>query len=223
MKDGPEILIVGADPTMRRSIERAIIEAGVRPGLIVLDKHDSAKELSDNLQKYVVEELKIPEVPKVPQVLTLNHGHAATKCLLQGGAPVESSEIPTEEFQQLIERMCNICELAGGLGLAAPQIGVNKRVFIFRRGIYFEVVINPWYLQRKELVTNHGEACLSVPGAFYDVKRYKQVTIEYLDREGRKQRLKAPNKRIAFCLQHETDHLDGVLVHMKGKNRNFKI
>jgi peptide deformylase len=179
-----------------------------------LDDTEQKKKLLDDLQKYIPEQM---EVTKVPQVLKINEH---PEILLKGGSPVDPSEIRTEEFQQLLERMYNICELAGGLGLAAPQIGVNKRVFIYRFASEFVVVINPQYLQRKELVTNHGEACLSVPGSFYDVKRHKQVTIEYLDGEGRKQRLKAPNKRIAFCIQHEIDHLDGVLIHMKGKRRS---
>ena len=136
--------------------------------------------------------------------------------LLTPSIEVSVEEIPTEEFQDLLEKIMDEIAESGGVGCAAPQIGVNKRVFVYRYGGEYIVVINPVYIKRTDIVTNHGEACLSIPGAFYNVKRCKTVTIEYLDRSAAKQRLRAPNKKVAFILQHEMDHLDGILI-TKGK------
>jgi peptide deformylase len=141
---------------------------------------------------------------------------------------VTPAELP--EIQSVIERLIEVCKITNGQGCAAPQIGINKRVFVYRMatpnpyGSDFVAVINPVVKVRKDLVTNHGEGCLSIPGERYDVKRFKSIIIEYLDRDGVKQRLKAPNKRIAFALQHEIDHLDGITINAKGKNqRQVKI
>lgn len=134
---------------------------------------------------------------------------------------VSEEVVPAElpEIQDVIERLIEVCNLTNGQGCAAPQIGVNKRLFVYRNGTDLLAVINPVVKARKDLVTNHGEGCLSIPGERYDVKRFKSIIIEYLDRDGVKQRLKTPNKRIAFALQHEIDHLDGVTINAKGKNQ----
>jgi len=135
-------------------------------------------------------------------------------------APVLEDEIKTIEFEDFINTMIELCKEYNGLGLAANQVFVNKRMFVYlKENDVFDVVINPEVVVKKDLVTHHAEGCLSIPDRFYDVKRAKTMVIECLDREGRKTTLKAPSKRIAFIWQHEIDHLNGVLISDKGKRK----
>lgn len=136
---------------------------------------------------------------------------------------VESELVSEDEIKELetpINEMIELCKESGGLGLAANQIFLQKRVFVYlKENEEFDVVINPVIKVKKDMITHHNEGCLSVPGRFYDVKRYKTMTIECLDRDGNKRLLKAPNKKTAFIWQHEIDHLNGVLISEKGKRR----
>ena len=173
----------------------------------------------DILERYLkdIEPAKMEK--KHMDIKVLNESEESNKILKSLSEPVSVEEIQTEMFQQTINKMIEVCEMTGALGVAAPQIGINKRAFVFRNGSEIVVVINPLYGARKDLVTHHGEGSLSLPGVYYDVKRYKVCTIEYLDRSAVKQRLKAPSKKVAFILQHEIDHLDGHLINIRGKNR----
>jgi len=135
-------------------------------------------------------------------------------------SPVLEDEIQSIEFQDLIQTMIELCKEYNGVGLAANQIFVNKRMFVYlKENDVFDVIINPEIIVKKDVITNHSEGCLSIPERFYDVKRAKTMVIECLDREGRKTTLKAPSKRIAFIWQHEIDHLNGVLISDKGKRK----
>ena len=131
--------------------------------------------------------------------------------------PVLEDEIGSENFNKAIDDMIELCKEYNGLGLAANQIFLQKRVFVYlKENGEYDVVINPVVKVKKDMVTHHNEGCLSVPGQFYDVKRYKTMVIEGVDRSGKKRLLKAPNKRTAFIWQHEIDHLNGVLISEKG-------
>lgn len=133
---------------------------------------------------------------------------------------VSEDEIKTIEFEDLIHNMIDLCKEYNGLGLAANQVFVNKRMFVYlKENDVFDVIINPEVVVKKDVVTHHSEGCLSMPERFYDVKRAKTMVIECMDREGRKTTLKAPSKRIAFIWQHEIDHLNGVLISDKGKRK----
>lgn len=96
-----------------------------------------------------------------------------------------------------------------GVGLAAPQIGVLKRVFIMNiNGLYFEM-INPVILKTKGMC-EEIEGCLSIPGVHGLVKRPEEVTVEAFDRYGNKYVLTAEGW-LARCIYHEYDHLNGIL------------
>jgi peptide deformylase len=106
--------------------------------------------------------------------------------------------------------MMETMQQAGGVGLAAPQVGVSLRVIVLQMPEEEPVaIINP------EIVKQSGEGqvvegCLSLPGESGEIMRYDAITVKGLDRQGKKIRIKADGLK-AQALQHELDHLDGVL------------
>lgn len=99
---------------------------------------------------------------------------------------------------------------APGLGLAAPQVGVEKRLFVYDVGEGPKTLINP------EIVESDGEwayeeGCLSVPGLSWEIVRPKQVHLRGIDLDGNQVDIEA-DEVLARCFQHELDHLDGVLL-----------
>jgi peptide deformylase len=132
---------------------------------------------------------------------------------------VKPSEIADPLFQQLIDDMFATMYDAPGIGLAAPQIDVSKRLFVVdlqdeEHGPY--VMINPKFTVTEGEITS-VEGCLSVPGLIGDTMRYERVVCAGLDRRGRKVTLEGTGL-FARCLQHEMDHLDGVLYVDKAQN-----
>ena len=116
-----------------------------------------------------------------------------------------------DSVQKLIDDMLETMHaVPGRIGLAAPQVGVLLRVAVI--GISGEediVLINPEIVRRAgEYIVDEG--CLSVPGYIGQIKRADSVTVKGLDRDGKKIRIKA-NEFLAQVLQHEIDHLNGVL------------
>ncbi len=113
-------------------------------------------------------------------------------------------------IQKLIDDMIETMQSAPGVGLAAPQVGVLLRVIVIQEPEQESIaLINP------EIVKKSGEAlveegCLSLPGFRAMVKRAVNVTVKGRDREGKERRIKA-DELLAQALQHEIDHLDGVL------------
>ena len=120
--------------------------------------------------------------------------------------------------QQLIDDMIETMHEAPGIGLAAPQIGIGKRIVVVHvgedEGPY--AVINP-VLSEFEGEAIATEGCLSIPGIIGDVTRAATCTISGLDRKGKKLTLHAEGL-LARCFQHEVDHLDGVLITDKAVN-----
>lgn len=119
-------------------------------------------------------------------------------------------EILAPETQELIDNMIETMDEADGLGIAGPQVGEEKRIFIGLIGGESCTCINPEIKSSSLRKTNSEEGCLSVPGVWGIVKRNRQVTVEYLDREGKKQKKKLKGLE-AIVFQHELDHLNGVL------------
>ena len=113
-------------------------------------------------------------------------------------------------IQDLIDNMLETMQAASGVGLAAPQVGVPLRVIVI--GIPDEkeiVLINPQIIRKsgERLIT---EGCLSIPGYYAQVPRAEAVRAKGLDRNGKEIRLRA-NELLAQALEHEIDHLNGVL------------
>jgi peptide deformylase len=119
------------------------------------------------------------------------------------------------EIRKLVDDMADSMYEADGIGLAAVQIGVPKRVIVIdldqKEGKKNpRAFINPKIIWASEETAVFEEGCLSVPEIWDDVERPARIKAEYLDRDGNKQLLEADGM-LATCLQHEMDHLNGVL------------
>lgn len=148
----------------------------------------------------------------------LTDGHPTLRKVAKKVAP---SEIAEPLFQQLVDDMFATMYAAPGIGLAAPQVGVSKRLFVVDMQDEDDahgplVVINPKFTVR-EGEREGLEGCLSVPGMVGEVTRYDRVVVTGLDRYGKKIALDAEGF-FAVCLQHENDHLDGILYTDKARN-----
>lgn len=121
--------------------------------------------------------------------------------------------IPVEKINagvlRVLDNMKDTLYAADGIGLAAPQIGISKRMIVVDLGDNLMELINPEIVQQ-EGVQNGTEGCLSVPGVIGWVDRAQKVTVRFLDREGQDQEIEAEDL-LARCLQHEIDHLNGIL------------
>lgn len=122
----------------------------------------------------------------------------------------------SQKVKNLIADLLDTMYAQNGVGLAAPQIGENVRVFVIDVSTDKEplnpiVFINPKIIKKSGACISH-EGCLSFPEAFTDVKRYANVMVKALDRNGRSFVLEAKDGTLlARAIQHEFDHLDGVL------------
>lgn len=132
---------------------------------------------------------------------------------------VDPKEIGEPLFQQLIDDMFETMYDAPGVGLAAPQVNVSKRMFVM--DVHDDehepaVVINP-RIESAEEEVELREGCLSVPGMVGDIVRFKRIVVSGLDRAGQKIRIEGEGL-LAQCLQHEIDHLNGTLYIDRAKN-----
>ncbi|WP_027937438.1 peptide deformylase [Anaeroarcus burkinensis] len=138
----------------------------------------------------------------------------ATLEIRKAGDPVlkkqcQAVEKVTGKIKKLLDDMAETMQAADGVGLAAPQVGVELRIVVIDVGEGLIELINPVLLE-KEGCQKGLEGCLSVPGVFGEVERYEKVVVEGLNRSGRKIRVTGSGL-LARALQHEMDHLDGVL------------
>ena len=117
--------------------------------------------------------------------------------------------------QKLMDDMLDTMYAANGIGLAAIQIGIPKRIIVMdiskdenkKEPLY---LVNPVIKNRDILKSTYEEGCLSVPNQFAEIDRPKNCEVEYLDYNGEKKLLKAEGL-LATCIQHEMDHLEGIL------------
>ena len=146
-------------------------------------------------------------MPYVRPILTDGH-----PTLRKVAKRVDPKEIHDPLFQQLIDDMFETMYAAPGVGLAAPQVNVSKRIFVI--DVHDDehdaaVVINPKLEEFGDEVELR-EGCLSVPGMVGEIVRHASVSVSGFDRNGQKIRLSGDGL-FAQCLQHEVDHLDGKL------------
>ncbi|MBI3675962.1 MAG: peptide deformylase [Proteobacteria bacterium] len=133
------------------------------------------------------------------------------------------------EVRKLIDDMLESMYAADGIGLAAVQVGVPKRIIVMdlaqKEGKNEpRVFVNPVITWASEELVTFEEGCLSVPEIWDEVERPAHIRAEYLDRDGKKQVLKADGL-LATCLQHEMDHLEGVLFidHLSRLKRSMAL
>ena len=120
-------------------------------------------------------------------------------------------EVFEEHLKQMVEDMFETMYKYNGVGLAAPQIGILKRVLVIDTGEEGEKLemINPTITKLdKEVILSEG--CLSFPNVFGNVRRYNYTEAEYMTKDGEKKTIKAEGL-LAQAIQHEIDHLNGVL------------
>ena len=134
------------------------------------------------------------------------------KLLRQVSKPVENVG---DEERRLMDDMLDTMYAAPGIGLAAIQIGVPKRIIVMDISRYEDkkeprYFVNPVIKNKNNETSKYEEGCLSVPDQFAEIERPNECEVEYLDYNGKKQLLKADGL-LATCIQHEMDHLEGVL------------
>lgn len=122
-----------------------------------------------------------------------------------------------DKIRSFLDDMLETMYDAAGVGLAAPQVGVSKRIVVIdvahpdegeeRNPIY---LVNPEIIWHSDEESCQYEGCLSVPDQSAEVSRYKQVRVQYLDYNGKEAEIMAEGL-LAIALQHEIDHLDGIL------------
>ncbi len=134
------------------------------------------------------------------------------KVLKQKASPVATID---QDLQDLIDDMIETMYAAPGVGLAAPQVGVSKRLAVIdvsTKGAEMPllVLINPVILQREGSI-EFEEGCLSLPEYTAKMERAEKVTVRTVDRRGKEMEMEAEGL-LAIALQHEIDHLDGILL-----------
>ncbi|MDX1920272.1 MAG: peptide deformylase [Candidatus Caenarcaniphilales bacterium] len=136
---------------------------------------------------------------------------------------VNKKELKSKDFRRFIKDMLETMYGSHGVGLAAPQVGVNKRIIVIDINWPTDEV-NPLILINPKIVYTEGEieseeGCLSFKGStikkegvlLTKVKRFRKVKVNFVDLENKKQSIEADGDLLSRCLQHEIDHLDGIL------------
>lgn len=123
----------------------------------------------------------------------------------------------TGDLRRLMDDMLETMYATSGIGLAAPQVGVSKRVLVMdieqpeeggRGNPRF--FINPEITWSSDEQNTYNEGCLSLPGQYAEIERPEKIRVSFLDYDGKKQEIEADGL-LATCLQHEMDHLNGIL------------
>ncbi len=148
------------------------------------------------------------------------------------GSPVLRKKSPAvpkvdDTVRRLVDDLFETMHAAKGVGLAANQIGVARRVAVVDIGVDDPpalVLINPVIIERGDEAESAEEGCLSIPEIFGDVTRSARIVVEALDRDGTRSRVEARGYK-ARAIQHEIDHLDGILFldHLSAVKRGLLL
>jgi peptide deformylase len=169
----------------------------------VADEHTEVEELED--------------VPQLDPEAAARRSAAMTFIRKWGDPVLKSRATPVDRFdetlQQQVQRMAGIMKDAVGVGLAAPQLGVSQRLLVYRIGSDAPLItlVNPeleWHSEDRETLE---EGCLSIPSVAVDVERPIHVRVRAVDERGEERLVEASGLE-ARVIQHEMDHLDGVLM-----------
>tara|TARA_B100001057_G_scaffold471443_1_gene533776 strand:- start:1615 stop:2139 length:525 start_codon:yes stop_codon:yes gene_type:complete len=127
----------------------------------------------------------------------------------------ERLEKVDDELRRLLDEMLETMYSAPGIGLAAVQVGILKRVIVIdiskakeKKNPLF--LINPEIISKSENTSIYEEGCLSLPGHFAEIERPAECSVKYIDYDGKEKEIKT-NGLLSTCIQHEVDHLNGVL------------
>ncbi len=134
-----------------------------------------------------------------------------------------------DHHRTLIKEMYEVMYEANGVGLAAPQVGLDVRIFIVDAAAREEektpiAMINPKLISIEDDLVPYEEGCLSFPEHFAEIDRPEECEINFLDYNGKKSTLNAKGL-LATCIQHEMDHLEGILFidHLSNMKRNMIV
>lgn len=138
------------------------------------------------------------------------------------------TEADRAEIADLVPRMFRTMYKAPGIGLAGPQIGVSLRVVVLdlaTDGVSAPMtLINPEIVRASQRLEAREEGCLSLPGQYAEVSRPAEVAVAFEDQDGKRRTVEADGL-LAACIQHEIDHLDGILFvdHLSALKRNIVL
>ena len=142
--------------------------------------------------------------------------------VLHSKCEVFNPRSPDFPLQETIDEMFALMQEKNGIGLAAPQVGINKRMFVMDIDGRKYVCINP-SIQKFDKRTNLSEeGCLSYPGIHIAVERSAKVRVTYLDQHGSR-KTKSLIGIQARCFQHELDHLDGIVFLDRGETKGVSV
>lgn len=144
-------------------------------------------------------------MPKLLKIVT-----HPTPSLRERSDEVDIKKIKKNDFRELIDDMELTMTEKDGVGLAAPQIGKNIRMAIINTKDGKMCLINPEITKKSWRKDSEEEGCLSLPDIFCNIKRHKKISCRYIDRDGKKKSIEAKGF-LARVIQHEIDHLDGIL------------
>lgn len=149
--------------------------------------------------------LATPEQKKLVPLPLYDEHHP----MLRQKVPEYQGTLPNDALTVLVNRLKMTMRLYGGIGLSANQCGVFERVFIIGTDQFQIACINPKIISHSEEVEKGPEGCLSYPGLYLQIPRYKWVEVEFYNEHGEKKttRLEGLSSR---CFQHELDHMNGV-------------
>jgi peptide deformylase len=151
-------------------------------------------------------------MPKVLKILTL-----PAKSLRKKSEAVDENRVAIKELENLSADLEETMIKKEGIGLAAPQVGENIRLIVVNTKKGPIIMFNPKIMKKSWLKEWGEEGCLSVPLVFGDVKRHKKITCVFCNRKGAREKINASGL-LARVIQHEIDHLDGILFIDKARN-----
>jgi len=164
------------------------------------DEHDHEHEHEEDAEQLEREARRLLALSRIRQ-----YGDSVLR--------MKAREVETfdDDLERLVERMTGLMHEAHGVGLAATQVGVLRRVFVFVDEGEDRVLVNPVITASSKESEVDEEGCLSLRDVLVPVERAQKVTIEGVDTKGEpvKLELEAPSSRV---VQHELDHLDGILI-----------
>jgi peptide deformylase len=170
---------------------------------------EEQEEHEEHIEGQVIDEELDPERAARRQIALAQIRQYPDAALRMEARPVVDFD---DELRSLVERMKLLMVDANGIGLAATQVGVLRRVFVFQRAEdEVAAIANPEIVERSEETEVSDEGCLSIQGITVPVERAFEVTIVGKDENGNDVRYELEDYS-ARCVQHETDHLDGVLM-----------
>lgn len=174
-----------------------------------MHEHEEQADHDDHIEGQVIDEELDPEREARRRIALAQIRQYPDAALKMQARPVSDFD---DELQSLVERMKLLMVDANGIGLAATQVGVLRRVFVFQLDEdEVAAVVNPEIVERSEETDIADEGCLSIQGISVPVERSLEVTIAGKDENGADIRYELDDYA-ARCVQHETDHLDGVLM-----------